>query len=593
MKKQKISVFSLLTIALLFGAGNAMAQKDTTKLNQEVEVTKAYEPVISDVVKINDIPKIQTEQTEAPTFDYSIFSKPVFSTFDVTPVSAAKMVGDPRPEMEKGLLKLGFGNYLTPYGELFYNAKPEKNSNFGMHFKHLSSYGKLNLLNGDKVNAPESENYAEVFGKRFFRKSTLSGSLVFDRKSFNYYGYTGDRLTDDLKEQMIPYFGDKQYFSQGTANVRLKSETLSAFDFNYDLGVNYHYFVSKTGQTENQAVLSGDFGKKIDKTYAILNTSITYLLADSIRNRFSNSFGSKQQILININPSVKWLTENASLQLGLNSTMVFDDDTAASIHIWPKVKAEWSPVQRVLTLFAGVDGYLQHNTYSAITAENPYADPYHDVANANYKYVFSGGFKGKLSSKTNYVAEAAYSMVKDQHFYFTNGMDIYKPGSVFSKLNNTFSWIYDDVNILKLSGELLHSISENFSLYLKGNYYSYDLKSIEKAWQMPNFDFTFSGVYKPTSQFKFTADIFVTGKRTALVRDYDSSLLASSAVAKPTENSISMDPIIDLNVGVEYQFSEKLNFFAKLNNFGFQKYEQWLGYTNKGLNWMAGISYSF
>jgi len=36
-----------------------------------------------------------------------------------------------------------------------------------------------------------------------------------------------------------------------------------------------------------------------------------------------------------------------------------------------------------------------------------------------------------------------------------------------------------------------------------------------------------------------------------------------------------------------------LNLFVKLNNFGFQKYEQWLGYTNKGFNWMAGLSYSF
>jgi hypothetical protein len=56
---------------------------------------------------------------------------------------------------------------------------------------------------------------------------------------------------------------------------------------------------------------------------------------------------------------------------------------------------------------------------------------------------------------------------------------------------------------------------------------------------------------------------------------------------------LKMNSFIDLNVGGEYQFTDQLNFFAKLNNFGFQKYEQWLGYTNKGLNWMAGISYSF
>jgi hypothetical protein len=263
-------------------------------------------------------------------------------------------------------------------------------------------------------------------------------------------------------------------------------------------------------------------------------------------------------------------------------------DTNASLYIWRKVKAEWSPVPQVLTLFAGLDGRLQHNTYSAIAAENPYVDPYHDVANTNYKSIFSGGFKGKFSPKTNYVAEASYSVVENQHFYYIEGTDISKPASTIRRLNNTFDVMYGDVNILKLSAEVLHSVSDNFSLHFLGNYYSYDLNSLEKAWQMPNFDITISGVYKPTEQLKFAADIFVIGKRTALVSDDDSSLMFPSV-----ENQIEMDPIIDLNVSAEYQFSPKLNFFFKLNNFGFQKYEQWLGYTNRGLNWMAGISYTF
>jgi len=597
MKKQHKIALSLLAFGLLMGSGNAMAQKDSLKLKQEVEVVKAYQPSILEAQKINDIPQIKPEQTEAPTFDYSIFSKPVFSTFDPTPVAAAKMVGDPKSPMGMGLLKLGFGNYLTPYGELFFNAQPSKKSNFGMHFRHLSSSGKVKLLNDDLVKAPEAENTAEIFGKAFFRKSTLSGSLAFDRKAFTYYGYAGDRLSDELKEEMIPHFQDKQYFSKGTAAFHLKSETLSTAELNYDFGAKYHYFISKTGQTEHEVVLSGDVSKNIDNALGFLSASLTVYKADSIMNRYYSGFGKKQQTILRANPSVMWSTENASLQLGLNTAMILDIDTDAAFKIWPKVKAEWSPVPQILTLFAGVDGRLQHNTYSAIAAENPYVDPYHDVANTNYKYIVSGGFKGKLSSKTNYVAEASYSVVEDQHFYYTYGIDLAKPVPSGRRLLNTFPVIYDDLNVLKLSGEVMHSVSDNFSLHLLGNYYSYDLKSLKKAWQMPNFDLTLSGVYKPAEQLKFTADIFVVGARNALIEDFDSRFLLSSSVYIPevmsTQTEVAMDPIIDLNVGAEYQFSPKLNFFAKLNNFGFQKYEQWLGYTNKGLNWMAGISYSF
>lgn len=589
MKKQLYIATNLVILALFFGAGTAMAQKDTLKLRQEVEVTKAFQPTINEAVKINDIPKIKPEQTEVPTFDYSIYSKPIFSTFEPTPVAAAKMVGDPRPEMGKGLLKLGFGNYLTPYGELFFNAQPDKKSNFGMHFKHLSSYGKLNLLNGDRVEAPQSVNEAEIFGKKFFHKSTLSGSLAFDRKAFTYYGYTGDELTDVQKDQIIPYFGKKQNFSKGTADIRLNSETLSADDLNYDVRLNYHYMVSKTGQKEGQMVFSGDFGKKFGDMFGILNASMTYYSADSIFNRDTHVYGSRLQTLIRVNPSVKWVADNASLQAGLNSMIVFDDQSTNKVMIWPKVKAEWSPVEQVLTLFVAADGYLKHNTYSAIATENPYVDPYHDVANANYKYILSGGFKGKLTPKTNYVAEAAYSVIKDQHFYITNGMDFYKTTSTTRLLNNTFSFIYDDVNVLKLSGEVLHSVSDKFSFHLLGNYYSYDLKTMKTAWQMPNFDVTLSGVFQPSEQLRFNADIFLIGSQTALLNDYS----ANFPLAQPTAHEISMDPIIDLNVGGEYQFSEKFSFFAKLNNFGFQKYEQWLGYANKGFNAMVGASYKF
>lgn len=590
MKRQQYLAASLFTLGLLMGAFNSMAQQDSTKLKKEVEVTKAYQPTIQEAQKINDIPQIKPEQTEAPTFDYSIFSKPVFTTFDPTPVAAAKMVGEPRPELGNGLLKLGMGNYQTPYGELFFNARPDKKSNFGLHFSHLSSSGEIKLMNDDVVKAPESMNSGEIFVERFLRKSTLNGNLAFDRKAFSYYGYAGDQLTGEQKEQMIPWFGRKQYFAKGTASIRLKSETPASGGVNYDFGAKYHYFASKTGQSEHEFVASGDVSKKFDQALGMLNASMTVYKVDSVLSRYTGTFGKINQQVLRVNPSVKWAGEVASLQLGLNVTAVLDSKTDAKFYLSPKAKAEWSPVPQILTLFAGVDGHLQQNTYSAIAAENPYADPYHDVANTNFQYIVSGGFKGKFTPKTNYVAGASYSVVKDQHFNFLESQNLSLAGES-QKLNNTFSYLYDDVDVLKLSGEVLHSVSDDFTFHLLGNYYSYKLKTIEKPWQMPNLDFTLSGIYKPNDKFKFTADIFLVGKRTALLFERITQNLPNVKINPYTE--VAMDPIIDLNVGAEYLFTKKLTFFFKLNNFGFQRYEQWLGYTNKSFNWLTGISYRF
>lgn len=597
MKRNLYIAGTALFLALFLGAANVQAQRDSLKMNQEVEVTKAYQPTVNEAVKINDIPVIKNEQTEPPVFEYSIFSKPVFTSFDLTPITAAKMVGDRQTELKNGLLKLGFGNYVSPYGELFFNVQPDRKSNFGMHFSSLSSFGDLTLKNDDQVNGTQSDNSAEIFGKKFFRRSTLSGSLGFDRKSFRYYGYTGEMLTDDQKDQMIPFFGDKQYFSKGTAVIRLNSESLSGYDLNYDFGINYHYLISKTGQSENELNFSTKLAKKFDKFFGGVDVSVTHYSADSVFNRFSNSFAGKQQILINGSPYIKWQTKTASLQLGWNTTAIFDDDTDAALMIWPKVKAEWSPVKEVLTLFAGVDGHLKHNTYSAIAAENPYSDPYHDVANANYKYIFSGGFKGKLTPRTNYVAEVAYSKIADQHFYMLKSQNFYNTLATNRILNNTFSWIYDDVKLLKLSGEVLHFVSDDFSVHFIGNYYSYKLNLAQEAWQMPDFDAVLSGIFKPAEKVRLTADVFVVGKRKVLIQDYE---LPLPTVQNPnpvtlvrTDHQIDLKPYFDVNFGADYRLDSKLKVFVKLNNLALQKYEQWAGYTSKGLNWMAGLSYTF
>jgi len=577
-----------MVVSMVSMAVTVVAQQDTTKLKKEVEVVKAYQPSIQEFQKINDIPQIKPEQTEPPTFDYSIFSKPVFTTFDPTPVAAAQMVGEPKPELGNGLLNLGMGNYETPYGELFFNARPDKKSNFGLHFRHLSSSGDVKLLNEDVVKAPESLNLGEIFLERFMRKSTLTAKLEFDRHALSYYGYAADLLSDEEKQQMIPWYGQKQYFAKGTASVRLKSETPLSSGVNYDLKAQYHYFASRTGQSEHEFVASGSASKKFEKMLGLLDASLSVYKVDSVKSRYSGTYGRIDQQVLRVNPSVKWLANTASLQLGLNASAVLNSKASAKFYLSPKVNAEWSPVPEILTLFATADGYLKQNTYSEIAAENPYANPYHDVASTNYKYIVSGGFKGKFTPKTNYVASATYSVVKDQHFYYLNSENLLLTG-IGRSLDNTFSYLYDDVNILKLSGEVLHSVSDNFSLHLLGNYYSYNLKTIEKPWNMPNFDLTLSGVYKPNDQFKFTADVFLAGKRTGLIRDFS----WASSSSQPTSIKIEMDPIIDLNFGAEYYFSKNLNFFCKLNNLGFQRYEQWLGYTNKNFNWLAGISYKF
>lgn len=596
MKKSLIRYIPFFAL-LIFASIPAAAQQDSTKLKQEVEVVKAYRPSVSDAFKINDIPKIKEDKNKKkPTFTYKIKSQPVtLSSFDVEPVQAAQMVGEPKAELGKGLLKIGVGNYLTPYGEFFYNTNTGKNSNFGMHFKHLSSHGRVKLMNTDKVDAPESENVAELFTNHFFRRATLSTNLFYNRQAQRYYGYTGPILTDPAKTRLIPYFDEKQAFSKGGIQLRLSNAADSRAPLAYDANLYYHFFGTQTGQTENLAKISTDLKQEFDSFYGILNASVGYLRTDSIFNETSNNYGHKQQILINASPAILFEGDIARLQLGVHMFMLFDDDASARVLFTPNIKAEWSPVEGVLTLFANADGKLQQNHYSSIVSENPFVDPYQDIKNTEYRYILSGGIKGKFTPRFNYRFQADYANIRNQHFYMLNNLQAIENGAaVTTKRNNTFDVVYDNSKQFTLETELYYTASDLVNFHLTGNYYSYQLENLEYPWQKPNFDATISAILNPDGPMKFNADVFITGERKALIREGIYDPLANGV--GPTivnDNIYTMSSIVDLNFGMEYQYSPQLSFFGRANNFAFQKYENWMGYTQQSFNLLIGASYSF
>ncbi len=592
--KRSFTIYSALLLTFLFCGQVAFAQQDSTLLHKEVEVIKAYEPIINDAYKINDIPQINRETPEKPTFNYQINSQPVFSTFTIEPVEAAQMSREPKATMGSGLIKGGVGNYKTPYGELFFNTKAGRKSTLSMHFKHLSSDGKIKLLNKDKVEAPQSENVIGLATNHYFRNSTLSISLDFDRQAFRYYGYAGDSISNMLKEYYMPYWNEQQVYSKGNLSVELAKNKGNYDDFNYSTGLGYQLLSSKTGQTSHLINLNGIFDHEFDSFSGNLGVGISYLTTDSILNTVTGNYGKKQQIFLKLTPSILFQGETASLRVGLNSFNMFDDDYDAVFLLTPNIKAEWWPIENMLALFAGADGNLQHNHYSAITSENKYVNPFQDIKNTEYNYILTGGIKGKFSSRFSYRIQADYADISGQHFFVLNqaGMinTMNQTYSLISK-ENTFDVLYDDLTQLTIGGEIHYTASDEIDFLLKGNFYSYDMANMQEAWQKPTYEASASLNFNPDGPLHFNVDIYAIGEKKALVQTTD---FFSSSYFLPSTNEVhTIDPIIDMNFGIEYQYSPNLSFWGHVNNFSFQKYEDWLGYTNQSINLLVGASLSF
>jgi len=582
---RSLSVF-LLIVALSVGC--AIAQRDTTKLNQEVEVVKAYRPSISTANKVNLLPVIEDTTHFTPEFKYSIDSKPIKTGFAASPIGAADVSGLPSKDLGLGLIKLGVGTYNTLYGEFFLNLPKSDIATFGLHLRHLSSDGNTKLRGGDLVKAPFSQNSGEVFGSVNIGNTVLSTNLSYNRDAMRYYGYPV-AIPSNIELQPNTNYGLKQAYQNGDLVVDLKSNEKIEGPLKFDGGFRLGFFDAKTGQKENNGGFFGTFDYNFETVRGILKLTYDHLSTDSINIGTQSLPGSKTQGWLKIAPSVRVDGDNWSARGGINFVAVSDKEGGNVTRMYPDFEVNFKPIEGILTLYAAFGGDLKNNNYRTIAYENYWADPRHNVQNTDYRYILSGGIKGKISPEISYNVGLKYSQVKNMHFYKLSSYEDYSSSTMPVPIiyNNAFDLIYDNAGITNLSAEFSYLSGKDLSIILKGNYYSYKLENLKFAPQMPNFDLTASAGFRIIDRLTGYADLGVIGERKASVQN----ISVLNLFVPDTEFKI--DPSIALNLGATYDLTSKFKLFGRVDNLLNKRNEQWLGYASQGLRLLAGVTYSF
>ncbi|MFW6326794.1 MAG: hypothetical protein ACOC2F_00620, partial [Bacteroidota bacterium] len=458
-----------------------------------------------------------------------------------------------------------------------------------------------------RVNAPYSNNEAEMFLKHLFRSSVLSINLGFNHDGFNYYGYPVDSIPSVLKEdgQEINYLGSRQTFTKGSFNINLENTAARNNDFTFDFDFLYHYFGTKTGQREHFAHFIADVKKPTYEGTGFLKAGITFVNASQIAETYMLSLGRNQldsgdnrQTVFTIQPSYLLGGDVANIRFGLKSWFVLDSSNDVLARLAPDIRVNFIPVEELINIYAGVDGNFIHNHYSKIAYDNPFVDPQHLVKNSFERFRFYGGFDGKLTSKTNFKLSADYSLIRNNPLYYLFRYQSPENPEV-SVVDNDFDVFYDNLNRLKFNLEIFHVAYEKINMVLSGNYYVYNMETMEEAWNLPSWDAKLSLGYAVSDQLSLSTDMFLTGKRTALIMGVPgndprplphSELLVLDELEK---DSYNLPTIFDLNINATYSFTSRFALFAQLNNFGFQQYQRWLGYPVQSFNVMGGLSYTF
>jgi hypothetical protein len=555
----KYRLTCLLTVLLMLIPALRMEAQD---LNKEVYVVRPYEPSLSDAAKYNFLPIADDFGTTTPKFQYSITPKRLINNFEPDPIKAAKTITTSLPKIYNSWLKLGLGNYGTLMAEFNISNLRSKEYAYGAYMYHKSSHGNIRLVNDDKVHAGYLVNNINLYGKRFSPHTTLSGNLRFDQNAFYYYGYNTEKFTS-------PPDPDRDTLKQKTykpgIDIAAGSNYSDAEQLNYNVTASLDYFIDKLKNKETSVIINTSLSRNFYGLLGGLDMSLDY-------SKLNGAVDSMTNTIFSFNPWISKSSTDWKFKLGFEATVDAADIT--NFYFYPRANLDIIIIEDVLVPFIGLSGELQKNNYQETFSENQFIKPGLFLKNTSSNLIAYGGLKGSLNSIIRFRADVSYTDYKNFHFFVN---DTVTPEPLLP-LQNQFTALYDDINLITYHGQLAVQPTESFEFMIDGKYFDYKTFEEAKPWHKPDFKINLDATYTWNRKFAIGAGITLLGNR--WVKNY----------SQP-EDMQKLKPVFDANLKFNYHYSKLLTVFADFYNLAEQSYLIWNQYPSQRFNFLFGFSY--
>lgn len=580
-------IISALFIGLL---APAYAQQPD-ELNKEVQVTRAYDPIISDANKIEVPLKVDDTLTHIKKeFTYNVLSRGVASTYSIRPIPAATIIEQAYTDPHFLYARLGFGYPVSPLADIYINNYNPKSLSVGAYYNLRSIFGNIENSNpkGHDIPIDEMSHNAGAYIKNQFEHFTLGFNAGFKYHKLLFSGY------DTGLNNMFDYKPNKdsltQVYTTIDAKLYLTSNNKDANDFRYHIGASFNRF-GDNGKNRfdmgwlhgmNENTIGGEiylakpfndlhlFGLKADFNYynRKLKSNLMPTETDSTRNRYH----------LLIEPNYTFKGDNFELLLGAKIDIAKEHDDKTKTYIRPHAELAYL-LANEFTPYASINGGREMNTYQKIASENPYILPgmNFNMRNTMHDYKIRGGFKGNIQPAFSYNIYAGYSLIKNMYF-FRNTPQPIDANSPYSLYNN-FDVEYDEVQEFNAGAEL----NVNYSIVnasLKANYYNYNLSDLKAPFHRPEFT------------MDFNANLTIAQYLILSARLHAQSKTAYNYYALQ-DKTLYNDEFFDLGLGAEYLFSRNFSVFLNVNNLLNKKYMVWNLYRVPGIHVQGGITLSF
>lgn len=539
-QKGKLFLFLLLLSKI------ALTQSGLNDLN--FVATSSFVPTIKDVLKFADLPEIKDSVKRISNIKYGINSSPIFPNYQIQQINAPKLENEPLQKLYYSLLKIGYAPiYSSPLAEYSIANNRSRESAYGAYFKHFSSntqYDGTGLF---------SDNVINLFGKKFYKKHTLSANFIYDRRVVNYYG--GEKNDNSKKNNQRYQFIEPK--------IQLQSHYSDSTHINHFIELSFYNLNNLHNEVENNFKVNTLANLFINKERLFIN-----FLSDFYNYQKTDT----NDLILSLYPFFEAAGNKWKADIGLKATFDYFKMNS-KFYFYPQINLKYNVYENIIVSYIGLTGGLMKNSFRNLSLENLFVDTTLNYTNTDNKFNLIIGLKGNLSSSSSYDAKVSYEKYNNMHFFSIDTNSL-------TKVYNHFDVLYDNVNLLKINGQFTQNYTNKFTLFAKANYYIYTgLEKIKRAYHKPDYDITLSGTYNLKSKFIVKADIFLIGERWALSKNINGFAPAQ------------LKPFIDANLEAEYRYTKMLSFFVRFNNIANQPYYKWQYFQSQRFNFMMGLTF--
>lgn len=524
-----------------------LAQKDTTR-KQVVDITSSYKPTLRSMSKLNASATPLPTDTTKMKLQYNIPAQNLFYTYQPISLRPLAYRHDSVPDLgNRNYVKIGIGNYSTPYVSARVGGGDGKKSLYNLYADYLSSKGKIKY-----------QDYAEL---------ALKGTASYFTKSHEIYGSAGFRMNDYFLygyDHSIPLTKAdvKQKYQNLSITAGVKNITQNELGIWYNPNITVNLFGLSDKASEASFAVEVPIEKRINEQFkaaVILNADFS---AYNTKNIIPNNY-TVNNTVFTVAPTVSYRTKDFSLTGGLTPAVY-----NKTFSLLPNVYGEAKFAQNRFVIQAGFVGQIIKNSFRNLTSINQYINPVLTQANTRETELY-GGIKGNLGK--HFVFSAKAGLVS-----FRN-LQVYANDTIL--FNSFYVWNEPKATNVRLHADIAYLNSDKFSFNAGVTFNGYtDLTVTKHAFGLPPMELNASARLKATDKLILKSDLWVFG---------GSPYRLKNDVIKNTKGGF------DLSLGGEYNINKKWSAWLDINNLFNNKYERWFSFPSYGTNFLVGAKYSF